>query len=213
MVFGNACYSNMDNLIERIQLFNESRLSEMVKLKYEFMAENMFRFYRGTCHLFYEELAADSAFPPSPPAWISGDLHLENFGTYKGNNRLVYFDMNDFDEAILAPAAWEVARTVTSILVAFKSLRIEEEKAVRMAKLFLKSYANTLSNGKARYIEAKTAKGIVCDFLRAVAARKNKDILTRRTIRKKDKLMMLLDDVRHIKIEKELKKELVMQKE
>jgi folate-binding protein YgfZ len=26
---------------------------------------------------------------------------LENFGAFKGNNRLVYFDLNDFDESVL----------------------------------------------------------------------------------------------------------------
>jgi uncharacterized protein (DUF2252 family) len=198
----------MSTLVERIQLFNASRIPEMVQLKYQFMSENMFRFYRGTAHLFYEDLAKEASFPSSPLTWISGDLHLENFGTYKGDNRLVYFDLNDFDEAILAPAAWELARTITSILVASRSQHIEEEKALRMAKLFLKTYSCTLRNEKAKYIESKTAKGIVCDFLKSVASRRNKDILNKRTIKKKDKLIILLDDVRHLKIEKPLKKAL-----
>lgn len=199
----------MSTLIERIAAFNANRIPDMVELKYQFMAENMFRFYRGTGHLFYENLVQTGGLPDTPSTWISGDLHLENFGTYKGDNRLVYFDINDFDEAMLAPASWELARVVTSILVASRSMQIEDEKALRMAKLFLKTYATTLGNGKAKYIEAKTAKGIVCDFLQAVANRKTKDILHKRTIQKKDRRMMLPDDLRHRKIEKPLKKALV----
>ena len=156
-------------LSQRIKEFNEPRLQDMVQVKYKLMAENMFRFYRGTCHLFYEDLSNSDAIPPSPLSWICGDLHLENFGSYKGDNRLVYFDLNDFDEAILAPAAWEVTRIVTSILLAFETLKIDDKKAVKMAQLFLRSYAATLSKGKAYYIEPQTAKGIVCSFLTAIS--------------------------------------------
>ncbi|RXK85764.1 DUF2252 domain-containing protein [Filimonas effusa] len=198
----------MDEFIAAIQQFNSNRLPDMVGLKYQLMLENMFRFYRGTCFLFYDDLHKETGFPSSPLSWISGDLHLENFGSYKGDNRLVYFDLNDFDEAVLAPALWEVARTLTSIFIAFKSMDIDEEKAIRMAQLFMKNYACTLANGKAKHLETKTANGIVCDFLQAVRNRKYRDVLSKRTIRKKDRLAILLDDVRHKKLDKDLKKEL-----
>ena len=46
------------------------------------MRENQFRFFRGTCHLFYEDMAEADDLPNSPLAWICGDLHLENFGSF-----------------------------------------------------------------------------------------------------------------------------------
>src|ERR1700754_3968411 len=139
----------MKQLYERLKGFNAGLLPEKVQLKYEAMAENVFRFFRGTCHLFYEDLAAAEPLPLSPLAWICGDLHLENFGSYKADNKLVYFDLNDFDEAVLAPCAWEIVRMVTSIFIAFENLEIEEERAVKMAQLFIKSYSATLAKGKA----------------------------------------------------------------
>ena len=135
----------MKNVTKRITTFNETKLPEMRPLKYRLMLENAFRFFRGTCHLFYEDLAAVKEFPCGPPGWICGDLHLENFGSYRSDNDQVYFDLNDFDEAILAPVTWEVVRLVTSIFVGFESLGIEARRAEKMAKLFLKSYAATLS--------------------------------------------------------------------
>ena len=72
----------MDELLIRIKNFNSSREKDMVPVKYEAMAENMFRFYRGTCHLFYEDLAKEKGLPASPLVWICGDLHLENFGSF-----------------------------------------------------------------------------------------------------------------------------------
>ena len=86
------------SLIKRIRKFNADRDPEMLRLKYEALLESPFRFFRGTCHLFYEDIPEKSFILKSPGTWICGDLHLENFGTFKGNNMLAYFDMNDFDE-------------------------------------------------------------------------------------------------------------------
>src|SRR4051794_36804010 len=134
----------MSNISERLIGFNKNLLPGMVQLKYKAMAQSPFTFYRGTCHIYYEDLAPANAMPPSPLAWICGDLHIENYGSYKGDNRLVYFDINDFDKSILAPATWELSRMLCSILVAFDTLKIGEEEALRMAQLFLKTYSATL---------------------------------------------------------------------
>jgi len=125
-----------------LKAFNEGLLPEMVQLKYEAMAENAFRFFRGTCHLFYEDLAAAEPLPLSPLAWICGDLHIENFGSYKGDNKLVYFDLNDFDEALLAPVSYETVRMATSIFIAFDNLEFEPVKALKMARLFMKTFGH-----------------------------------------------------------------------
>jgi uncharacterized protein (DUF2252 family) len=124
------------DLLERLITFNTGLLPDMLELKYEAMAENVFRFFRGACHLFYEDLAKAAPLPLSPLAWICGDLHIENFGSYKGDNKLVYFDLNDFDEGLLAPASYELARMVTSIFIAFDSLKIAPEKAGKWRSFF-----------------------------------------------------------------------------
>ncbi|MES2110131.1 MAG: DUF2252 family protein [Bacteroidota bacterium] len=196
-------------LYQRIKLFNSKLLPDAVKLKYEAMAENAFRYYRGTCHLFYEDLAAVKKFPASPYTWICGDLHLENYGSYKADNKLVYFDLNDFDESILAPALWELARIVTSICIAFDALDIEKEKAEKMAQLFVKTYANTLCKGKAISIDPRTAKGIVCDFLKNASQNDETTILKKRTDKKKKKVVLLVNDDRHFKIKRHLRLELM----
>jgi len=195
----------MSKLSETLKNFNAPLVPDIVKLKYEAMAENIFRFYRGTAHLFYEDLAAAKDFPASPITWLCGDLHLENFGSYKADNKLVYFDLNDFDEAVLAPAAWELARMVTSILIAFESLKIEPEKAQKMARLFLKTYSATLAKGKAISIDPRTSKGIVCQFLINAANNKPTDVLEKKTDQRKKKMRLSLSDEHHLKIPKPLR--------
>jgi uncharacterized protein (DUF2252 family) len=199
----------MNNVTQRIVEFNAGRLPELVQVKYKTMAQNAFSFFRGTCHLYYQDLLPANAMPPAPLTWCCGDLHIENFGSYKGDNRLVYFDVNDFDEGLLAPATWEVSRMLTSIFVAFDSLKIKSGEAERMAALFLKTYSATLKSGKSVSIEPRTAKGIVCSFLEAEAQRKIKDLLAKRTETRGGKLILSMKHPRHWELEKGLKVQLM----
>ena len=100
---------------KRIEQYNRGRDPERLVLKYNKMAEDALAFFRGTAHLFYEDWPADRALREAPATWVCGDLHLENFGTYRADNRLVYFDFNDFDESCLGPATWDIGRLVTSV--------------------------------------------------------------------------------------------------
>ncbi|WP_293786742.1 DUF2252 family protein [uncultured Pedobacter sp.] len=199
----------MSERSDKIKAFNRNRLPSIIRLKYSAMLENAFRFYRGTCHLFYERIASLKTMPKSPVGWISGDLHLENFGSYRGDNKLVYFDLNDFDEAIKAPVLWEVVRLVTSIFIAFQTLEIDGEQAMNMAVLFLKSYGTTLTGGKAMDLDPRTSKGITGVFLKRAERSSADELLHKRTFKKGRKLHLDTSDERHFKLKKELKAELI----
>lgn len=198
----------MANLHQRLTDFNGRLLPEMVQLKYKLMAENAFRFFRGTCHLFYEDLSKAENFPDAPATWICGDLHLENFGSFKGDNRMVYFDLNDFDESILAPLTWELVRVLTSIFVAFKTLNIESTEAERAANLFIEKYTHILSGGKAYYIDPRTARGIIRDFMKAVKKRKEADLIKHLCLGKASKSKINIDNRTHFAVDKSLKRAL-----
>src|SRR5450755_3519879 len=137
----------MHEITERILKFNSSFNPKLVSLKYKFMAQNPFRFFRGTCHIFYEDLSVAAVLPSSPVTWNCGDLHIENFGSYRGDNHLVYFDLNDFDESILAPLLWDLVRMTTSLFLAFDSLKITDKEALKAVEIFLKAFTDTLYKG------------------------------------------------------------------
>ena len=146
------------------------------------MCKSPFSFFRGTAHLFWEDLGARKrALPDSPLVWACGDLHLENFGSFQGNNGLAYFDLNDFDEAALAPAMWEVSRFVASVYVAAPSLNLPRTEANELANVFLDAYRSALSDGKARWIERATATGMVRTLLQRVGRRKRATLIDSRT--------------------------------
>ncbi|MEI6544623.1 MAG: DUF2252 domain-containing protein [Methylococcales bacterium] len=188
------------NVVDRIVSFNQGRDSDRLTLKYHEMRADAFAFLRGTCHLFYQDWPNDSPLNNAPPAWICGDLHLENFGSFKGDNRLTYFDINDFDEAVLAPATWDLARFITSVLVGAKTLEVNQPEAIALCHCFLDSYIAALQDGKARWIERNTANGMIKNLLSDLKKRERQQFLDSRTEIKDDKRILKLDGKRALSI-------------
>jgi len=191
--------SRQRNIIERIISFNQGRDPERLMLKYRAMYADAFAFLRGTCHLFYQDWPADSPLNDAPPTWICGDLHLENFGSFKGDNRLTYFDLNDFDEAALAPATWDLARFLTSVLVGANTLGVNHAEALALCHCFLDSYTAALHDGKARWLERATAEGMVKSLLSGLGQRTRTEFLDSRTKLKNGKRMLRLDGKRALR--------------
>ena len=117
------------DIVRRIQAFNMGRDPQRLRLKYRAMRASAFAFLRGSNHLFYDRLPRSGIFRSMPLTWCCGDLHLENFGSFKGDNRLAYFDINDFDEAALAPASWDLVRMLSSLRIAADDVTIRTSEA------------------------------------------------------------------------------------
>jgi uncharacterized protein (DUF2252 family) len=181
------------DVVGRIQAFNAGRDPERLAMKYRAMRASPFAFLRGTCHLFYDRLPRGGVFKSAPLAWVCGDLHLENFGSYKGDNRLVYFDVNDFDESALAPASWDLARFLTSLRVAADSLPVGEARAQLLCQIFLEAYASALALGKAYWVERDTAQGLVQALLDGLRNRQRASFLDSRTVIKRRQRLLRVD--------------------
>ncbi len=180
------------NIRDRIEKFNLSqpRDPKLLDAKYAAMrasVENPFVFFRATCHLFYEDLPINSWFKKAPLTWICGDLHIENFGNYKADNRRVYFDIDDFDEAVLAPCTWEIARLLTSIFVATETFAIGQEIAEKLSQQILAAYTKTITEGKAYWMGDDTAPQVIKDMLSRKTEVNRKELLEERTELNKDK--------------------------
>ena len=181
------------DVIRNIQTFNVGRDPERLALKYSKMRGATFAFMRGSCHLFYDRLPMGGLFKTAPLAWVCGDLHLENFGSYKGDNRLVYFDLNDFDEAALAPVSWELLRMLTSLRIGAEGLAVKALDIQKLCQLFLQSYAASLAQGKAYWVERETAQGLVRKVLDALGERGRAEFLDTRSQVKGKKRSLRVD--------------------
>jgi uncharacterized protein (DUF2252 family) len=168
-----------------IDSFNADREAERRAMKMAIMRGNAFSFLRGTAHLFWQRMKEAKVPTSAPAAWCSGDLHLENFGTYHGDNGLTYFDLNDFDEGALAPCDWEILRFLTSILVAAPALGLNKPDAKELAKIAADAYRAELLTGKALWIERRTATGAIDALMSGLKKRTQARLLASRTVIKK----------------------------
>ena len=184
------------NVAHRVLSYNAGRDPERLALKFRAMREQPFTFFRATAHLFYDCRDLLDRVVAAPAVWSAGDVHLENFGCFKGDNRLAYFDLNDFDEAALGPLTWDLVRLLASTLLGAGNSRMSEADRVEASRDLLDHYAATLAGGKARWIERATAEGPIRRLLRQAKRRTRRALLADRTRRRGTSRRFRLDPLR-----------------
>jgi Uncharacterized protein conserved in bacteria (DUF2252) len=89
-----------------------------LKLKHERMAAEPFPFLRATYWRWAEtilDICPDLA--DAPVVLAVGDIHLENFGTWRDVEGRLIWGVNDFDEAAEMPYALDLVRLATSAML------------------------------------------------------------------------------------------------
>jgi uncharacterized protein (DUF2252 family) len=94
----------------------QSRVADLVPIRYGRMLASPFAFYRGAAVI----MAADLSTTPQSgiPTQLCGDAHLANFGGFASPERDLVFDINDFDETLPGPWEWDIKRLAASIEIA-----------------------------------------------------------------------------------------------
>ena len=86
-----------------------------LQLKHQRMKEDLFSFFRAT---FYRWVQLWPEVCPSltlaPRVLAVGDLHVENFGTWRDIEGRLIWGVNDFDEAATMPYTLDLARLAAS---------------------------------------------------------------------------------------------------
>ena len=202
---------NPKSIPAKIKAFNADRDPHYLRQKYDAMYSDKYRFFRATTHLFFEDISSKSFLRQSPNAWICGDMHLENFGSYKGDNRLAHFSLNDFDEAILAPCLFDPVRLITSIFVASESIGLSSSQAKALSGLFIDNYFEALRQGYIRVLQKDSTRGIMRTFLEDIANRKRKNFLNKKTElkKRKNKRKLIIDNIHASAISSEEKEKVI----
>src|SRR5262245_50187943 len=118
--------------LELIEQSNAGRLKSLLPIRFTRMLESPFAFFRGTAIV----QAHDLLNTPSAGVTVQccGDCHLVNFGGFATPERLLVFDINDFDETMPAPFEWDVKRLATSFVLATRWLGHKDNDARRAAQ-------------------------------------------------------------------------------
>ncbi len=113
---------------------------------------SLFSFFRGTCLLFYRDIAGEDAYMPTVMAL--GDVHPENFGVMPDRDNVPIFGPDDFDEAFYAPFTWDLKRGGTGFWI---GADVEggkgRKKRRKIVRAFLGGYLDAMARFAARDAE------------------------------------------------------------
>ncbi|HUQ91562.1 MAG TPA: DUF2252 family protein [Bryobacteraceae bacterium] len=107
--------SAVDALLKWHRPFRSSDLL----LKLQKMTASPFRFFRGTFFLYAADLAGPfrDPRPLDDHGRIVGDVHTENYGTFRSIGGEIVYDINDFDEATSGLYELDIRRLSTSLIL------------------------------------------------------------------------------------------------
>jgi len=125
-----------------IEAQHATRIPDLVPVRVGRMLQSPFAFYRGTAAL----MAADLKDVPTSGFDVvaCGDAHIANFGFYASPERNLVFDLNDFDEAAIAPWEWDLRRLAASVHIAGRDIGLTEPQCRDAAHDAVESYRATL---------------------------------------------------------------------
>lgn len=119
-----------------------TRLPHLVPVRVGRMMQSPFAYYRGTAAQMAVDLAGDARTDVLVVA--DGDAHIANFGLFASPERRLIFDLNDFDEANIAPWEWDVKRLGASVVLAGRDIGMSEDSCLDAVAGAVRSYRETL---------------------------------------------------------------------
>jgi uncharacterized protein (DUF2252 family) len=141
-----------------------------LSFKHSQMTLGLFPFLRATFYRWiqiWREVAKEAAVAPSLLA--VGDLHLENFGTWRDVEGRLIWGINDFDEVYSMPYSIDLVRLATSahIATAEQHLSIRPRNA---SDAILEGYRDALKHGGRPFVLAENHR-----WLRKIALNRLRD--------------------------------------
>jgi hypothetical protein len=141
-----------------------------LQLKHERMREGLFLFMRATYYRWAEQwLRLGDRLHLAPEVLAVGDLHLENFGTWRDAEGRLIWGVNDFDEAARLPYTSDLVRLAANALLAIRERHLRLSESDAMAAL-LEGYDASLAGGGRPFVLADEHRA-----LRVIAVDRLKD--------------------------------------
>ena len=121
----------------------ESRVPDLLPIRYGRMAESPFAFFRGAAAVMAMDLSSNPVTGIRVQA--CGDAHVANFGKYASPERNLVFDINDFDETVPGPWEWDVKRLCASLHVVARQRGFSPADCDRVVTAAARSYRKRLA--------------------------------------------------------------------
>jgi uncharacterized protein (DUF2252 family) len=145
----------------------ESRLPNLLPLRYSRMKVSPFAFLRGGAAVMTEDLASTPATGLTVQS--GGDCHLLNFGGFATPERHLVFDINDFDETAVGPWEWDLKRLATSFVVATLDI-LDKDARIALAEAVARRYRETMADIAAMPVLDSWYRGMIIESQDKAAA-------------------------------------------
>jgi len=138
--------------------------------KHERMAEDAFSFFRATFYRWMQLLPEHCRAVFKAPAVLAvGDLHVENYGTWRDSEGRLIWGINDFDEAFSLPYTNDLVRLATSAALAIELEHLLIPLPIACASI-LDGYITGLERGGCPFVLSEEHR-----WLRDIATGKLRD--------------------------------------
>jgi uncharacterized protein (DUF2252 family) len=120
-----------------------TREPDLVPVRHGRMMVSPFTFYRGAAKI----MAADLKDTPRAGLMVQlcGDAHLSNFGLFASPERILLFDLNDFDETLTGPFEYDVARMSASFTIAARNNGFSKSEAREATLASVNAYRTSMA--------------------------------------------------------------------
>jgi len=145
-------------------------VAEDLRLKHEHMAADEFSFFRATFYRWMQlwpKICGELS--KTPHLLAVGDLHVENFGTWRDLEGRLIWGVNDFDEATVLSFAVDLVRLATSAMIAIEQRHVAL-KIKDALRVILEGYSTALAEQGRPFVLSEKNK-----WLREVATGELRD--------------------------------------
>jgi uncharacterized protein (DUF2252 family) len=135
--------SKSQDPIKLLEESDKDRIPGLIPVKYQRMGVSPFTFFRGAAILQARDLA--NAPVSGITVQACGDCHLANFGGFASPERVLVFDINDFDETFPGPWEWDIKRLGASLVLAARDRGFSKTVANNAVRAAAASYRNRMA--------------------------------------------------------------------
>ncbi|MGO4466885.1 DUF2252 family protein, partial [Pseudoduganella sp. RAF53_2] len=190
----NAASSRSSWVVSQVYNYNHQFAatgSADLATKMSTMANSPFLFYRGTAHIFYQDMATLPASlytsVQTGYTWLGGDTHLGNFGSVRDSGGAQVFAAGDFDEGYLGQFVWDLRRMAVSMILAGRENGISDADITTAINTVAGAYLDKMDAFKGTsdeltfQLKSGNTSGVVQDTINAGAADSRSSLLSKYT--------------------------------
>jgi len=166
--------------------------SNELETKMAAMSLSPYAFYRGTDHVFYQDMLTRpaSAYATSQTGytWIGGDTHLGNFDASRDSSGTAVFKVSDFDEGYLGQYVWDLRRLAASMVLAGRENGVSDADITTTINTLVGAYVDKMTEFKGSSAELSfqltkaATTGVVDDTIADADGKTRSSLLSKYTV-------------------------------